>query len=64
MHKLIANFETDDIQTTVVAPDVVAAIIGKLGDEDFNMQQAALTSLVELAKYSMSVHLVMTYTSY
>ena len=42
---------------------MIAAIIGKLGDEDLDMQQAALASLVELAKYSKSDHLTMTCTS-
>jgi len=41
---------------------MIAAMIGMLGDEDSDMQCVALMSLVDLAKYGKSVHLVMTST--
>jgi hypothetical protein len=42
---------------------MIAAIVGKLGDENLNVQQDAWTSLVELVKYGRNVHLAITYTS-
>lgn len=45
-----------------MAYKVIAAIVGKLQDEDSDVRQAALISLVELAKHSKSVYLAMTCT--
>jgi hypothetical protein len=45
-----------------VAYKVIAAIVGKLQDEDSDVRQTALISLVELAKHSKSVHLATTCT--
>ena len=42
-----------------MASVVIVAIVDKLQDEDSDLQQAALISLVELAKYCKSVHLAM-----
>lgn len=42
-----------------MAPEMIAAIVSKFGDEHFDMQEGALTGLVELATYGKSVYLAM-----
>jgi hypothetical protein len=40
-----------------VVPGVIAAIVGKLRDDNSDVQATALTSLINLAKHSKSAYL-------
>lgn len=56
MDELICT--ADKISTMIAAPEVIAKIVDKLGDANWAVRLAVITTLVELFKHGKNGHLV------